>query len=58
MINGGVCIDLLESHYNDIISILIDCLYCEVKNKKAVEKNFCLLAEYLWRKQNLGDTST
>lgn len=34
MINGGVCIDLLKSHYNDIISILMDCLYCEVKKKK------------------------
>lgn len=38
MINGRVCIDLLKSHYNDIISILMNCLYCEVKKKKGSRK--------------------
>lgn len=55
MINGGVCIDLLKSHYNDIISLLMNCLYCEVKKRES-EKKF-LLAHLILKKQNPGNTS-
>lgn len=43
MINGRVCIDLLKSHYNDIISLFMNCLYCEVKKRTAKKVPACSL---------------
>lgn len=56
MINEGVCIDLLKSHYNHMISLLMNCLYREVKKKKDSNKK-SLLAHRILKKQNPGNTS-
>lgn len=48
VINGGVCIDLPKSHYNDIINLFMNCFYCEVKKKGKQRISSCLLTEY-WK---------